>query len=107
MQSTRNVQAIADEMNRLIGTAGAVSFQSHHSHLACLYQIILHRVDLHLFDAVIKVANQMQLVAAPDFVMVGFAPAENTSWQWQSPFGINFTPNIRHNPYNTNPIRVG
>ena len=107
MQSTRSVESIADEMNRLIGTAGAVSFQSHHSHLPCLYQIIMHRADLDLFDAVINVANQMQLVAAPDFVMTGFAPAEHTSWQWESPFGINFPPTFRHSNHTAEPIKVG
>ena len=94
-------------MNHLIGTAEAVSIKSHHSHLPCLYQIIMHRVDLDLFDAVVEVATQMQLVAAPDIVMAGFAPAGNTSWQWQSPFGINFPPTFCHDNHALNPTRVG
>ena len=106
-QSARSVQDIEDEMNGLIGSAGAVSIHSHHSHLPCHYQIILHQLDLDLFDKVIEVANQMQLVASPDFVMVGFAPAENISWPLHSPFGLNIPPNFHHFNENANTTRIG
>jgi len=106
-QSARSVQDIEDEMNGLIGSAGAVSIQSHHNHLPCHYQIILHQLDLDLFDKVIEVANQMQLVASPDFVMVGFAPAENISWPLHSPFGLNIPPNFHHCNENANTTRIG
>ena len=106
-QSARSVQDIADEMNGLIGSAGAVSIQSHHSHLPYHYQIILHQLDLDLFDKVIEVANQMQMVASPDFVMVGFSPAENISWPLHSPFGLNIPPNYHHCNENLNTVPVG
>jgi hypothetical protein len=94
-------------MNGLIGTAGAVSIQSHHSHLPCHYQIIIHQLDLDLFDKVIEVANQMQLEASSDFVMVGFAPAENISWPWHSPFGLNIPPNFYLSNDNLKTVPVG